>query len=202
MIKPNRKGQIKWIGEAKEFGAGKYYGIRLTEDRGDCDGEWKDKRFFQCPEGFGIYVPLRLIIKPIEGDFDFSNEEEKYNEEKNLKAEEYKKEKEKLQRLREKFNEVDTDGNQTIDRDEFNKLAAEIFECSTEDATALFKEIDVNDSGNISFAEFDNWVDKIGGIEKLDEMTGDDDKKDDADDADKADDGDEAGGDEEAGGDD
>ena len=73
MVKPTKKGQIKWIGEAKEFGAGKYYGIRLTEDRGDCDGEWKEVRFFQCPEGYGVYVQKRMIVKPIEGDFDFMN---------------------------------------------------------------------------------------------------------------------------------
>ena len=71
MIKPNRKGQIKWIGETKEFGAGKYYGIRLTEKRGDCDGEWKEVRFFQCPEGFGVYTQLRNIVKKIDEDFDF-----------------------------------------------------------------------------------------------------------------------------------
>ena len=72
-IKPDRKGQIKWIGEAKEFGAGKYFGIRLTEKRGDCDGEWKDVRFFQCPEGFGQYVQLRNIVKKIDFADDFMN---------------------------------------------------------------------------------------------------------------------------------
>merc|ERR1712228_133990 len=78
MIKPDKKGQIKWIGQEKAFGSGTFYGIRLTENRGDNDGEWKEKRYFQCPEGFGIYVPLRLIVKPIDADFDFMKEEEKY----------------------------------------------------------------------------------------------------------------------------
>ena len=74
MVKPSKKGQIKWIGEAKEFGPGTYYGIRLTENRGTCDGEYKDKRFFQCPEGFGIYEVLRNIMKKLDDeDFDFMN---------------------------------------------------------------------------------------------------------------------------------
>jgi len=178
MVKPTKKGQIKWIGEAKEFGAGTYYGIRLTEARGDCDGEWKEVRFFQCPENFGVYVQKRMIVKPIEGDFDFMNEEEKYEEEARAKAEVYKKEAEKLKRLREKFNELDKDGNQTIDENEFKIAAKDIFDCSDAEANALFKEIDVNGSGEISFAEFDNWVDKLGGIEKLEKPGDDDDNKD------------------------
>jgi len=174
-IKPNRKGQIRWIGEDKEFGAGdKYYGIRLTEKRGDCDGEWKERRKFYCPEGFGQFVKITLIKKKIEGDFDFMNEDEKYEEELRQKAEVYKKEQEKLQRLRDKFNEIDTDGNQMVDRAEFNRLASLIFECTTAETNALFREIDVNDSQTISFAEFDAWVDKLGGIEQLDKLTGDD----------------------------
>ena len=73
MVKPDRRGQIKWIGQEKEFGDGTFYGIRLTEQKGDNDGEWKGQRFFQCPEGFGVYVPLQLIVKPVDGDFDFMN---------------------------------------------------------------------------------------------------------------------------------
>ena len=74
--KPNKPGQIKFIGETKEFGAGTtYYGIRLVEKKGNCDGEWKGKRCFRCPKNFGIYVTLRQIVNKVEGDFDFSNVE-------------------------------------------------------------------------------------------------------------------------------
>lgn len=72
-IKPNKQGQIKYIGDNKAFGAGTtYYGIRLTEKRGNCDGEWKNNREFRCPKNFGIYVTLKEIIKKIDADFDFS----------------------------------------------------------------------------------------------------------------------------------
>jgi len=47
-------------------------------------------------------------------------------------------------------------------------MAKEIFpEMSEEQAKALFVEIDLSKSNEISFAEFDTWVSNIGGIEKI-----------------------------------
>eukprot|EP01083_Nonionella_stella_P179615 638186_1 len=96
IIKPNRKGQIKWIGQDSTFGVGTYFGIRLTENRGDNDGEWKQKRYFKCPQGYGVYVPLRFVCRPIDDTFDFTNEEAKYEEEAQLRAQHYRVESQKL----------------------------------------------------------------------------------------------------------
>ena len=47
----------------------------------DCDGKHKGERFFKCPVGFGLYVPLEdvKVIAPeagLEKDADFDLEEE------------------------------------------------------------------------------------------------------------------------------
>eukprot|EP01084_Bolivina_argentea_P017602 32849_1 len=100
MIKPNKKGQIKWIGTCKAFGIGTYYGIRLVEKRGNNDGRWKGVRFFQCPQGFGVYVQKRLIVKSTDGNFDFTNEEAKYQQENQVEQELYRNQKQQLRQSR------------------------------------------------------------------------------------------------------
>ena len=73
LIKPDKKGQILYVGEPKGWGS-VYYGIRLTESRGDCDGLYKDQRFFKCDKNYGIYVQKKLIIRHLnndEIDFEF-----------------------------------------------------------------------------------------------------------------------------------
>ena len=82
--------------------------------------------------------------------FIFYQEEKEFEEKAAAEAERYKKELDKLKRLREKFNDWDTDGNQVIDQKEFRKLAQEVFECGDLEAIALFKQVDVNGSGSIS----------------------------------------------------
>ena len=73
-IKPGKKGQIKYIGEAKNLGVGIWYGIRLTEKRGTCDGYSKGHEFFKCQDGYRIknkknifnifkFNKIKLIIK-------------------------------------------------------------------------------------------------------------------------------------------
>jgi len=70
--------------------------------------------------------------------------------------------------LREAFKAMDSDGNMSIERPEFQSMASRVFGCSVSESDALFVEIDVNHSGSISFAEFDGWIQSIGGIEHVD----------------------------------
>eukprot|EP01084_Bolivina_argentea_P289286 496718_1 len=63
IIKPNKKGVIVWIGQQQKFGTGIFYGVRLTENKGNCNGNWKGKCFFQCEDYFGIYVGSKEFVK-------------------------------------------------------------------------------------------------------------------------------------------
>jgi len=173
VVKTDRRGQIKWIGEAKNFGVGTWYGIRLVEQKGQCNGSYKDHKFFQCPDGYGIYVQKILIVKKLDdndpqADFDFMNEEKKYDKEKEESFQQLKDEKDKLRLIRQKFQDTDTDGNKTVDIGEWLKLTKEIFpKMNEQESKLLFRQIDVSDSKEISFAEFDAWIVKIGGIDKI-----------------------------------
>ena len=78
MIDDDKKGQIKWIGVQKLFGPGVWYGVRLVEARGNCDGTYKGIEAFKCPHNCGLYVQKSRITKllPFE-KFDFMQVNEK-----------------------------------------------------------------------------------------------------------------------------
>merc|ERR1712167_216223 len=54
-LKGERIGTIKYIGGVKNS-LNKKYGIQLHTCRGDCSGEVEDQKYFDCPEGLGIFV--------------------------------------------------------------------------------------------------------------------------------------------------
>lgn len=58
------------------------------------------------------------------------------------------------------FDEIDTSGNMLIDAKEFKKAAPKITEWGVKitDADAVFKEIDDNGSGQVTFDEFAAWA--------------------------------------------
>ena len=43
----------------------KYAGIKLYNPVGNCDGTYKDKRYFDCPPNCGIFVPLEDVYVPV-----------------------------------------------------------------------------------------------------------------------------------------
>lgn len=69
--------------------------------------------------------------------------------------------------LRTAFKSMDSDGNMSIDRQEFSNMAQEVFKCNMAESETLFTEIDINKSGSISFAEFDAFIKRIGAIENV-----------------------------------
>jgi len=63
---------------------------------------------------------------------------------------------------------MDKDGNKLVDLHEFTKIIKDSFpNLSANETKKLFQEVDVSNSGNISFAEFDAWVQKLGGLSVL-----------------------------------
>mmetsp|Transcript_96672 Transcript_96672/g.118432 ORF Transcript_96672/g.118432 Transcript_96672/m.118432 type:complete len:509 (-) Transcript_96672:134-1660(-) len=167
-IRNNRVGEIKFIGkDVKAFGGGKWYGIQLIEPRGNCNGEWKDQKFFKCKKNYGIYCQLMLIE-------DKCNEDELKLFDSQYRA--LKKQKNKIKMLKDKFKELDTDGDRTLDLMEFMKLVNTSLGYNDGTGKELFNEVDVSGNGKVSFAEFSAWIQKIGGIETI---VNDDDNKDD-----------------------
>ena len=43
----------------------KYAGIKLYNPVGNCDGAYKDKKYFDCPPNCGIFVPLEDVYVPV-----------------------------------------------------------------------------------------------------------------------------------------
>lgn len=58
------------------------------------------------------------------------------------------------------FDEIDTSGNMLIDKEEFEKAVPKIAEWGLhiDDAEAVFKQIDANCSGSVTFDEFARWA--------------------------------------------
>lgn len=58
------------------------------------------------------------------------------------------------------FDEIDTSGNMLIDKEEFEKAIPKIAEWGLhiDDAEAVFKQIDANGSGAVTFDEFAHWA--------------------------------------------
>eukprot|EP01084_Bolivina_argentea_P276956 472678_1 len=67
----------KWYGlDGSHIESGIWYGIRLTEPTGNCDGRFKCKfpYFFKCRMKFGIFVKYESIIECINDDsFEYFN---------------------------------------------------------------------------------------------------------------------------------
>ena len=43
----------------------KHAGIKLYNPVGNCDGAYKDMRYFDCPPNYGIFVPLEDVYVPV-----------------------------------------------------------------------------------------------------------------------------------------
>merc|ERR1712176_271534 len=69
--------------------------------------------------------------------------------------------------LKQAFKNADKDGNLSLGLDEFIKLAKESMNLDAGFASNLFKKIDVNENGDVSFAEFEAYVDDLGGMENF-----------------------------------
>merc|ERR1712151_1180861 len=65
------------------------------------------------------------------------------------------------------FKDADKDGNLSLSLDEFIKLAKEAMDLDAGFATNLFKKIDVNENGDVSFDEFEAYVDDLGGMDNF-----------------------------------
>ena len=65
------------------------------------------------------------------------------------------------------FKDADKDGNLSLNLDEFIKLAKESMDLDAGFASNLFKKIDVNENGDVSFAEFEAYVDDLGGMDNF-----------------------------------
>ena len=69
--------------------------------------------------------------------------------------------------MKKAFKEADKDGNMSLDCKEFVKLAATSMKLEEKEATELFKKIDANENGDISFKEFEAYVDDLGGLDNF-----------------------------------
>ena len=68
------------------------------------------------------------------------------------------KQEDKLEKIRDLFNSIDKDDNDTIEWDEFCSVIDELITDKTlEDKCRIFAEIDTNNTGMISFEEFCDW---------------------------------------------
>jgi len=175
MIKPNKMGQVLVVidggsANAKHFGHGTFYGVRLTEKRGTSDGRYKNQEpfFFKCPANFGLFVQSKLIIKKLADEtFDFADETAEFAAAKASDDEKYDKGRAKLKALKNEFKKLDVDGSLSLEEKEFVPLATKQLGCNAAEASKLFKQIDVSGNGSVSFAEFDAWLSSGGGITKL-----------------------------------
>ena len=67
--KNNELGKLKCIAELQTIQGLKktrrYAGIKLYNPVGNCDGTYKDKKHFDCPPKFGIFVSLEDVYVPV-----------------------------------------------------------------------------------------------------------------------------------------
>eukprot|EP01083_Nonionella_stella_P035492 96822_1 len=75
-VDDSKLGQIKSIGQHPAWGRGTWYGIRLTESIGNCDGEYKGQRTFSCPPSCGYFVQRNQLTQKLKTTrFDYMNED-------------------------------------------------------------------------------------------------------------------------------
>jgi len=167
IVDKDKKGQIMWAGEDKLLGVGRWYGVRLADKRGNMGGTWKDKKFFWCPHGYGMMMQKNRIKGIyLNEEYDFMDEKEPNKEDPMMQQ--IQENRKRLADLRAKFRSMDHDGNKLVDVEEFGKIIAGMFpKLKKAEVKKLFQEVDVSNSGNISFAEFDAWVKKLGGLHIL-----------------------------------
>lgn len=55
-----RSGDVMFVGRISSIGQGMIVGMRLDEKRrtADCDGRVGQERYFRCPPGFGVFLPI------------------------------------------------------------------------------------------------------------------------------------------------
>ncbi len=55
-----RLGDVMFVGRIATIGQGMIVGMRLDEKRrtADCDGRVGQERYFRCPPGFGVFLPI------------------------------------------------------------------------------------------------------------------------------------------------
>jgi len=78
--KGERAGLIKYIGEVDFKPSATMIGVELDESLGKHDGSVDGKRYFQCPNGHGIFVEPKLIKPEIPHD-DVANSNGQQQEE-------------------------------------------------------------------------------------------------------------------------
>lgn len=66
-----RRGEVKYVGLCKEMGNGYWIGIALDEPFGDNNGSFGNKKYFECPMNFGVFVRPTYVKT---GDFPILNE--------------------------------------------------------------------------------------------------------------------------------
>eukprot|EP01083_Nonionella_stella_P017960 50267_1 len=182
-----KKGQVIVVleggsGKYKKFAVGRWYGIRLTEKRGDTDGRYKgeDPYFFKCEKNFGTYKQNKDITKKITDDsFDFLNETKEIEAAKEKENEKYKKESAKNSEMMSLFKKYDdggdskadekSDGDKSLNQAEWINFACNELKVDETDAKKLFRNIDVSGNGSISLAELDAFF-SGGGRAAIDKI--------------------------------
>lgn len=56
LLELNHRGEIKYVGPIPEIGEGYFIGIKLDEPFGKNNGSVKGKSYFECAEGYGLFV--------------------------------------------------------------------------------------------------------------------------------------------------
>lgn len=61
-------GVVKYVGPITSASKTTFYGIKIGDGSGDCNGTFQGKQFFKCPEGKGTFVELKQIKKVISSE--------------------------------------------------------------------------------------------------------------------------------------
>ena len=61
-LSDKKTGVVRFIGSTA-FAGGIWYGVELTRPLGKHDGAVQGVRYFTCPEGYGVFVPLSRIAR-------------------------------------------------------------------------------------------------------------------------------------------
>eukprot|EP00485_Elphidium_margaritaceum_P012429 CAMPEP_0202687302 /NCGR_PEP_ID=MMETSP1385-20130828/2992_1 /ASSEMBLY_ACC=CAM_ASM_000861 /TAXON_ID=933848 /ORGANISM="Elphidium margaritaceum" /LENGTH=338 /DNA_ID=CAMNT_0049342069 /DNA_START=64 /DNA_END=1080 /DNA_ORIENTATION=+ len=69
--------------------------------------------------------------------------------------------------MKKAFREADKDGNLSLDLAEFVKMAETAMKLEKVEGEKLFKKIDANENGSVSFQEFEAYCDELGGMDNF-----------------------------------